>query len=112
MSEQSGVGGTELEELKCRLRSLDDNDLAGLVSGLNALGEDSAGVTVTPVTAQLDVSSDDPDAQELIDLFNHLLVRSHAVIKRYELLRQTILLGRLHADMTTVTAEKVSPHHV
>jgi hypothetical protein len=111
MSERSDHVSSQLEELKSQLRSLDEGDLAGLGRGLDALGSGSVGVRVAPEAELIDVSDVDPATQEVIELFNRLLVRSRTVLRKYELLRQSVLLCQLESDLTRFPAPKVS-HHV
>jgi methyl-accepting chemotaxis protein len=77
-------------ELKARLRSLHDNCLTGLLGGLDAMTRGDLTVRVDPKTTPVDSRSENPETQELVDLFNSMLVKAQAALEGYNVVRETL----------------------
>jgi methyl-accepting chemotaxis protein len=77
-------------ELRQRLTSLYDNCLRDLVSGLESVNAGDLTVEVRPVTTPIEIVATDPAVQELVELFNAMLVRAQAALAGYETLRATL----------------------
>lgn len=75
------------EELAAAMRSLDADGLGGLERGLHAMAGGDFTVVVQPATTPIDVASDDAGVRAMVDLFNAMLVRTHAALEAYEALR-------------------------
>ena len=71
------------EALQMHLRSLHDHCLTNLVAGLQAMCCGDLSVRAYPRTAPIVTRSDDPETQELIDLFNATLDRAHSALEAY-----------------------------
>ena len=87
-------------ELKSRLRSLHDNCLTNLVSGLDAMQAGDLTVRVDPVTAPITTTAADPETAELIDLFNSMLAKAQAALEGYNAVREQ--LRRALGDQSTL----------
>jgi methyl-accepting chemotaxis protein len=77
-------------QLKDRLTSLHDNCLTELAGGLRAINAADLTVAVTPVTAPIDATSEDPTVQELVQLFNGMLDKAQAAITDYNAMREDL----------------------
>src|SRR3954469_3252146 len=77
-------------QLKDRLTSLHDNCLTELAGGLRAINGADLTVAVTPVTTPIDARSEDPTVQELVELFNGMLVKAQAAITDYNAMREDL----------------------
>jgi methyl-accepting chemotaxis protein len=98
-------------QLKERLISLHDNCLTDLAGGLRAINGADLTVAVTPVTAPIDATSDDPTVQELVQLFNGMLDKAQAAITDYNAMREDLrralgdrsILGDLTPRLVSLT---------
>jgi methyl-accepting chemotaxis protein len=79
-----------IQELKERLRSLDENCLTNLNTGIKAMLERDLTVHVAPQTTPIDHTSSDPAIRELIEIFNSMLGRAQESIEAYEDLRERL----------------------
>ena len=79
-----------LEQLKDRLYNLHDQCLTDLVDGLRAVNQGDLTVTVRPTTEPITAASPDADTQELIVLFNSMLVKTRDALQGYEQIRATL----------------------
>jgi methyl-accepting chemotaxis protein len=79
-----------LAQLHERLRSLDAHCLTDLQRGLTAMLDGDLTVEVLPATAPLEVTSSDPTAQGLIEVFNAMLGRAHAALEGYNAIREQL----------------------
>ncbi|MET0684977.1 MAG: methyl-accepting chemotaxis protein [Solirubrobacteraceae bacterium] len=77
-----------LLELKERLSSLDGVCLTGLGAGLEAMVRGDLTVEVEPVTQPITTTSDNPDVQELVVLFNSMLAKARGGLALYNELRE------------------------
>jgi methyl-accepting chemotaxis protein len=77
-----------LLELKERLTSLDGVCLTGLGAGLEAMVRGDLTVAVEPVTQPITSTSDNPDVQELVVLFNSMLAKARGGLAVYNELRE------------------------
>jgi methyl-accepting chemotaxis protein len=78
------------DELKQRLRSLDDNCLTNLLAGLDAMGKGDLTVEVTPVTEWIDPATVSDEARELVELFNSMLEKAQAALAGYNAVRENL----------------------
>ncbi len=85
---QPVVVDTSYDELKGRLRSLDENCLTNLLAGLDAMGQGDLTVEVLPVTESIDPATVSDDARELVELFNSMLARAQAALAGYNAVRE------------------------
>ncbi len=76
-----------LDELRQRLRSLDEHCLTNLEVGLIGMVEGDFTIGACAVTEPIQTHSDNPQVRGLIDLFNAMLARSQATLVAYEQLR-------------------------
>ena len=98
-------------QLKDRLTSLHDNCLTELAGGLRAINAADLTVAVTPVTAPIDATSEDPTVQELVQLFNGMLDKAQAAITDYNAMREDLrralgdrsILGELAPRLISLT---------
>jgi methyl-accepting chemotaxis protein len=98
-------------QLKDRLTSLHDNCLTELAGGLRAINAADLTVAVTPVTAPIDATSEDPTVQELVQLFNGMLDKAQAAITDYNAMREDLrhalgdrsILGELTPRLVSLT---------
>jgi methyl-accepting chemotaxis protein len=83
------------EQLAAHLHSLNDHALTDLVDGLQSLSAGDLTVELRPATPPIEVGSADPRTQELITLFNAMLVKTEAALTGYNQVRETLrrLLG-------------------
>ncbi|WP_445151720.1 methyl-accepting chemotaxis protein [Baekduia sp. Peel2402] len=79
--------GPDLDEVKAGLRSLQAHCLTNLAGGLDAMASGDLTVSVIPVTAPIARRPDNPEAAELVDLFNTMLGTAQRALEGYELLR-------------------------
>jgi methyl-accepting chemotaxis protein len=79
-----------INELKERLRSLDEHCLTDLNAGIHAMLERDLTVRVVPQTTPIESSGADPQIRELIDIFNSMLSRAQGTIEAYEALRDRL----------------------
>ncbi len=79
-----------VEELRDRLRSLDDNCLRGLQHGLAAMLAGDHTYVADPVTEPIAGQSADPNVRALVDIFNSMLQRSQEALTAYDALRRTL----------------------
>ena len=77
-------------ELKLRLRSLHDHCLTNLVGGLDAMTHGDLTVRVDPKTTPITTRSDDPETQELVELFNSMLGKAQTALEGYNSIRETL----------------------
>ena len=77
-------------ELRSRLRSLHDHCLTNLVSGLDAMSRGDLTVRVDPATKPITTRSEDPETQELIELFNSMLTKAQTALEGYNSVRETM----------------------
>jgi methyl-accepting chemotaxis protein len=82
-----------VQELRERLTSLHDHCLTNLAAGLQAIADGDHTVAVTPVTAPIERVSDEPVVQELVDLFNSMLVKAQGALGSYESAREQLRHG-------------------
>jgi methyl-accepting chemotaxis protein len=78
------------QELKQRLRSLNDNCLTNLAAGLEAVRQGDLTVEVTPVTKPIDVSTASEADRELVELFNSMLAKAQSTIENYNGVREQL----------------------
>ena len=71
------------EALRLRLRSLHDHCLTNLLAGLEAMSRGDLTVRAYPRTTPIETRSDDPETQELIDLFNATLAQTQSALEAY-----------------------------
>jgi methyl-accepting chemotaxis protein len=77
----------DLSEVKAGLRSLQTHCLTNLAGGLDAMASGDLTVAVIPATSPIATRPDDPEAAELVDLFNTMLATAQRALERYEDLR-------------------------
>ena len=77
-------------ELRARLRSLHDHCLTNLVAGLDAMNRGDLTVHVAPATKPITTRSEDPETQELVDLFNSMLAKAQTALEGYNGVRETM----------------------
>ena len=77
-------------ELKQCLRSLNDHCLTDLVAGLDAIRSGDLTVRVDPHTHPISVRSDDRETQELVELFNSMLVKAQSALDGYNAVREML----------------------
>src|SRR6478736_266189 len=77
-------------ELRSRLRSLHDHCLTNLVAGLDAMSRGDLTVQVDPATTPISARSEDPETQELIELFNSMLAKTQTALAGYNSVRETM----------------------
>ena len=78
-----------LLELKARLRSLDSHCLTDLGAGLEAMVAGDLTVAVQPATSPIEMRSENPDVQELVEIFNSMLVKAQGGLALYDELRES-----------------------
>ncbi|WP_270024724.1 methyl-accepting chemotaxis protein [Solirubrobacter phytolaccae] len=78
------------EELRARLRSMHDHCLTNLLAGLDAMNQGDLTVRVDPATKPITTRSDNPETQELVDLFNSMLDKAQAALVGYNSVRETM----------------------
>lgn len=76
-----------IEQLRERLRSLDNTCLAGLQEGLARMLEGDNTFSAQPGTEPIYADSADPHVRALVDIFNSMLQRSQEALAAYETLR-------------------------
>ncbi|MBJ7332926.1 MAG: hypothetical protein JHC95_23735 [Solirubrobacteraceae bacterium] len=76
--------------LKARLHSLNDRCLADLGDGLAAMVAGDMTKTAVPVTTPIDLTTEDADVAELVDLFNVMLDRAQSAVASYTQLREQL----------------------
>jgi methyl-accepting chemotaxis protein len=81
---------SDLTEVKAGLLSLQAHCLTNLAGGLDAMARGDLTVAVAPVTAPLTTRPSDPEAAELVELFNTMLATAQAALARYEDLRKDL----------------------
>jgi methyl-accepting chemotaxis protein len=84
------VAATELAEVKVGLLSLQANCLTNLAGGLHAMASGDLTMAVAPVTAPITDRPADPEAAELVELFNTMLATAQAAMEGYERLRRDL----------------------
>jgi methyl-accepting chemotaxis protein len=91
--------------LGSRLRSLNENCLAGLTAGLQAVREGDLTQEVTSVTTPVDVRSRD-ELGQLSATFNHMLDKAQSSIGSYNEMRGQLstLIGEVSANAGTVAS--------
>src|ERR1700710_93977 len=77
-------------ELRARLRSLHDHCLTNLVAGLDAMNRGDLTVHVAPATQPITTRSENPETQELVDLFNSMLTKAQTALEGYNGVRETM----------------------
>ncbi|MDA0172600.1 methyl-accepting chemotaxis protein [Solirubrobacter taibaiensis] len=77
-------------ELKQRLRSLNDHCLTDLLAGLDAIRAGDLTIQVEPHTHPIAARSDDPETQELVELFNSMLVKAQSALDGYNAVREML----------------------
>jgi hypothetical protein len=85
--ELARVRDADLRELKSRLWSLHQNDLADLLGGLAHMSAGSEPPASRPATEPMTGASPERAVQDLIGLFNATLTRVQAVLDCYETVR-------------------------
>jgi methyl-accepting chemotaxis protein len=83
------AGGSS-QELKQRLRSLNDNCLTNLAAGLEAVRNGDLTVVVAPVTKPIDPSTVADSERELVELFNSMLAKAQSTIESYNGVREQL----------------------
>jgi methyl-accepting chemotaxis protein len=88
-----------------RLRSLNDNCLAGLTRGLEAVSGGDLTQTVTPVTTPVEVRSRD-ELGQLSETFNDMLGKAQRSLESYNEMREQLgaLIGEVSAGAGTVSS--------
>jgi methyl-accepting chemotaxis protein len=81
---------TAATELRARLRSLDDHCLTNLVAGLDAMNRGDLTVHVAPATEPITTTSENPETQALVDLFNSMLAKAQTALEGYNGVRETM----------------------
>lgn len=79
-----------LVQLRDRLRSLDENCMAGLLTGVRAMHQGDLTVEVVPVTTPIDARAEDTTIRELVEVFNDVLAKAQAALGEYDLVRQDL----------------------
>ncbi|MGA9859998.1 MAG: methyl-accepting chemotaxis protein [Solirubrobacteraceae bacterium] len=74
-------------QLRARMGSLHDNCLTHLSEGLEAVRDGDLTQVLTPDTEPITTRSDDPELQELVDLFNRMLDKTQTAITAYNAVR-------------------------
>jgi methyl-accepting chemotaxis protein len=77
-------------ELRTRLRSLHDHCLTNLVAGLDAMTKGDLTVHVAPATKPITRRSENPETQELVELFNSMLEKAQTALEGYNGVRETM----------------------
>jgi methyl-accepting chemotaxis protein len=77
-------------ELRARLRSLHDHCLTNLVAGLDAMNRGDLTVHVAPATEPITTTSENPETQALVDLFNSMLAKAQTALEGYNGVRETM----------------------
>jgi methyl-accepting chemotaxis protein len=75
-------------QLKERLRSLEGNCLKALEEGLDAMVHGDLTRSAVPVTTPIEAQSDDPEIQELAQIFNTMLGRAQTALEGYNAMRE------------------------
>src|ERR1700754_3434117 len=78
------------KELKLRLQSLHDHCLTNLVAGLEAMKEGDLTVQVDPKTTPITSHSENPETQDLVELFNSMLTKAQTALEGYNTVRETL----------------------
>ena len=78
------------EELRSRLRSMHDHCLTNLVAGLDAMNRGDLTYHVAPATQPISSRSENPETQELVDLFNSMLAKAQTALEGYNGVRETM----------------------
>jgi methyl-accepting chemotaxis protein len=78
------------DELRGRLRSLHDHCLTNLVAGLDAMNRGDLTYAVAPATTPITTRSENPETQELVDLFNSMLEKAQTALDGYNGVRETM----------------------
>jgi methyl-accepting chemotaxis protein len=81
---------TAATELRARLRSMHDHCLTNLVKGLDAMNRGDLTVHVAPATKPITTRSENPETQELVDLFNSMLAKAQTALEGYNGVRETM----------------------
>jgi len=89
-----------LAELRERLESLDQNCLASLEMGLDAMMNGDLTVSANAVTAPITAISSKPETAALIEIFNRTLVRTQTVLAGYNAVREE--LRRVLGDQSSL----------
>jgi len=87
---------SSLPQLRERLASLNDNCLAGLEAGLNAMARGDLTVNARPVTTPIEVA-DGAEPGELAGVFNGMLARAQGGLHAYNDTRSAV--GRMIGDI-------------
>jgi methyl-accepting chemotaxis protein len=77
-------------ELRTRLRSMHDHCFTNLVAGLDAMGRGDLTYAVAPATKPITTRSENPETQELVDLFNSMLSKAQTALEGYNSVRETM----------------------
>ena len=77
-------------ELRSRLQSLNDHCLTNLVAGLDAMNRGDLTVHVAPATQPITTKSENPETQELVELFNSMLAKAQTALEGYNGVRETM----------------------
>lgn len=88
-----------VQALKERLRSLDEVCITGLQTSLAAVADGDLTCQVVLKTKPIDITSDDPDIAELVELFNGLLARTQDAVRSY---------GKIRAELQQVLGDQSS----
>jgi methyl-accepting chemotaxis protein len=78
------------QQLGERLQSLNDNCLTDLLAGLDAMQRGDLTVRVDPVTTPIEVASDDPGLQLMVEVFNDMLGKAQAALAGYNAVREAL----------------------
>ena len=77
-------------ELRARLRGMHDHCLTNLVAGLEAMIQGDLTYHVAPATSPITTRSEDPETQELVELFNSMLTKAQTALVGYNSVRETM----------------------
>ncbi len=83
-------GDPVVSALRERLHSLDEHCLSGLERSLAAMARGDMTQDVVPVTAPIELSTDDEDLADLVGVFNSMLRRAQSAIASYTALREQL----------------------
>jgi methyl-accepting chemotaxis protein len=78
------------EALRLRLRSMHDHCLTNLLAGLEAMSRGDLTVRAYPRTTPIEMRSDNPETQELVDLFNAMLGQAQSALETYNLVGEKL----------------------
>ncbi len=79
-----------VEQVKERLRSMNDHCLTNLGNGLRGMTEGDFSIEIRPATTPIDVATVDPAALELVELFNSMLATAQTALSDYTALRHEL----------------------